>query len=132
MNTDPIADLLTRIRNASRAKKSTVSVPTSRMKGAILKVLQERNFIGDVEEDKGSRSFKVGLNYYGQGHAKASVINSLKRVSQPGCRIYVKMEKLPSVLGGQGVAIISTPQGVMASEEAREKKLGGEHICSVW
>ena len=132
MNTDPIADLLTRIRNAAKAKKPTVSVPASRMKRAVLKVLQERSFIGDVQQDPDGRSFTVDLKYYGQGHAKIPVINSLKRVSQPGCRVYVSKEKLPSVLSRQGVAVISTSHGVMVSEEAREKKLGGEHLCSVW
>ncbi|HLD73462.1 MAG TPA: 30S ribosomal protein S8 [Bdellovibrionota bacterium] len=132
MNTDPIADLLTRIRNAARAKKTAVSVPASHMKRDILKVLQERNFIGNVEEDSSSRSFKIGLKYYGEGHSKVSVISDLKRVSKPGCRVYVQKEKLPSILGEQGVAIISTSQGVMSSEQARDKKLGGEHICSVF
>ena len=129
--TDPIADMLTRIRNGVSAKHDSVSMPASKMKLAIAKVLKEEGFIRDLEvSGEGSRPMlKVHLVYSGR---KEPVLNGLKRVSKPGLRVYVQKREIPRVLGGLGVAILSTPEGVMTGQEARNKNVGGEILCYVW
>ncbi|MDJ0929378.1 MAG: 30S ribosomal protein S8 [Gammaproteobacteria bacterium] len=127
---DPIADMLTRIRNAQAIGLETVSMPSSTKKAAIAKVLQEEGFLGDVEvaEHEGNkRELTIGLRYF-EGRP---VIDELRRVSRPGLRIYKGKDELPDVLGGLGVAIISTSEGVMTDRAARTKGIGGEVICVV-
>ena len=126
MYTDPIADLLIRIKNAGKARKTSLSLPHSKVKEQILKVLKERNFISDykVETDK-HKNLYVDLN---EAHAQLNV----KRVSKPGQRIYVKTSEIKKINGGLGLAIISTPKGIMSGESATKNKLGGEYICQVF
>jgi small subunit ribosomal protein S8 len=126
---DPIADMLTRIRNASRVKKSEVIFPFSKIKFSIAKILEEEGFVGKVErKGKDDSEISVILKYK---ENNGPVIASLKRISKPGCRIYVTKDKLPKVLGNLGIAIISTSQGIMTNKEARKKSLGGEVLCEI-
>jgi small subunit ribosomal protein S8 len=129
--TDPIADMLTRIRNASRARHEFVDIPASKMKQSIAQILKEQGFIRDYEVLKESRypTLRVHLRYHGN---RQSMITGLRRISKPGQRIYVKAAALPRVLGGIGVAIVSTPQGIMTEREARRRNVGGEVLCYVW
>ena len=129
--TDPIADMLTRIRNGVSAKHDSVSMPASKVKVAIAKVLKEEGFIRDFElGSEGSRSvLKVQLSYTGR---KEPVLTGIKRVSKPGQRVYVQKREIPRVLGGLGIAILSTPEGVMTGHIARQKNIGGEILCYVW
>ncbi|BAT72208.1 small subunit ribosomal protein S8 [Thermosulfidibacter takaii ABI70S6] len=130
MMTDPIADMLTRIRNALMVKKETVEIPGSRLKKEIARILKEEGFIEDykIEENPVQDKIIIKLKYY-KGE---SVIRGLRRVSKPGRRIYVSKNELPNVLGGLGIAIISTSRGVMTNKEAKKLGLGGEYICDVW
>jgi small subunit ribosomal protein S8 len=127
---DPIADMLTRIRNALAVEKSVVSMPSSRMKSAIATVMKDEGYISDfsVTESKGKSELKIELKYF-QGRP---VIEMMKRISRPGLRTYKGKSELPSVNGGLGVAIISTPGGLMTDSAAREAGLGGEVICYVY
>lgn len=127
--TDPIADLLTRIRNGQKAGKSHVRIPASKTKKAILEVLKNEGYVGEfrTEKDGGKESLVVELRY----HEGQPVIESLRRVSKPGRRIYRAKDELPKVFGGLGVAIVSTSQGLMSDREARAKGQGGEVICVV-
>ena len=129
--TDPIADLLTRIRNALTAKHETVSVPASNMKKAIADILVNEGFIksAEVVENNGHKEIVITLKY---GAKNQKVISNLKRISKPGLRVYCGYEELPSVLGGLGIAIISTSKGVMTDKEARKLKIGGEVLAYVW
>ena len=129
-STDPIADYLTRIRNAIRAKHKRVDVPTTNMKRAITKILVEHKFVSGYSEveDKGQRVLRILLRY-SDGE---SVIAGLKRISTPGRRVYVPSEKLPRVLNGLGIAVISTSKGVMTDKQARGLQVGGEVICHIW
>jgi small subunit ribosomal protein S8 len=129
--TDPIADLLTRIRNASRAKHATVDVPASNMKKAIAQILVDEGYIKDftVTEDAKQGVISITLKYTETG---ASVITGLRRVSKPGLRIYTSCEDMPKVMRGIGTAIISTPKGVMTDRQARKENLGGEVLAYVW
>ena len=129
--TDPIADMLTRIRNGVSAKHDSVSMPASKVKVAIARVLKEEGFIRDFElGSEGSRSvLKVQLSYTGR---KDPVLSGIKRVSKPGLRVYVQKREIPRVLGGLGIAILSTPEGVMTGQIARQKNIGGEVLCYVW
>ncbi len=130
--TDPIADLLTRIRNALIAKHETVSVPHSRMKKAIVDILVEEGYIKSaevIENEKKQKNILVTLKY---GHNNERVINNLRRISKPGLRVYCKHEDLPKVLGGLGIAIISTSKGVLTDKQARAQKVGGEVLAYVW
>ena len=129
--TDPIADMLTRIRNAVTAKHEFVNIPASNMKAAIAEVLRKEGFIRDFETvDDGSRKLmKVQLNYTGK---KEPVLSGLQRVSKPGLRVYVQKREIPRVYGGLGIAILSTPQGVMSGQDAWRRSIGGEVICYVW
>ena len=128
---DPIADLLTRIRNANMAKHRFVDVPHSKMKEAIVKVLKEKGFVAHylVKEENRKGLMRVFLKYVGE---RKCIINGLKRSSTPSLRKYVSSKKIPRVLGGIGIAIISTSQGVVSGDAAREQKLGGELLCFIW
>ena len=130
MMTDPIADMLTRIRNANQAKHESVTMPASRLKLEILAVLKNEGYISEYEkiEDGKQGVIKVTLKY----NNKDRVIKGLKKISKPGLRVYAKSSELPKVLNGLGVAIISTSNGIMTDREARSKKLGGEVIAFVW
>jgi small subunit ribosomal protein S8 len=126
---DPIADMLTRIRNAQAVGEREIQFPSSSVKLAILNVLKEEGYIEAYQAltADGKNNVKVSLKYY-QGKA---VIDKIKRVSRPGLRIYKRCDQLPTVLAGMGIAIISTPQGVMTEKSARTKKVGGEVLCTV-
>jgi len=128
---DPIADLLTRIRNANQALKPYLDVPASRLKGEVLRVLRETRYIDGYEllDDAKQGVLRVYLKYTPE---RERVITGLRRVSRPGLRKYVKARQVPRVLGGLGVAVISTPKGVMTDEECRCENVGGEVICYVW
>lgn len=129
--TDPIADLLTRIRNGNMVMHETVEVPSSNIKLGIVQILKEEGYIKDYEyiEDGKQGIIRIYLKY---GQNKERVITGLKRISKPGLRVYVKKDEVPKVLGGLGTAIISTSQGLMADKTARKKGLGGEVICYIW
>jgi small subunit ribosomal protein S8 len=131
MLTDPIADMLARIRNANKALQDTVTMPTSRAKVEIARLLKEEGYIRDYHVEKGESfdNLVVELKY---GRNRERVISGLKRVSKPGRRIYARKDRLPRVLGGMGVAILSTSSGVMTGRSAEEKGVGGEVICFVW
>lgn len=130
VTTDPIADLLTRIRNAITAKHDTVSIPASKMKKAIVDILVDEGFVtaAEVIDDKGHSNIKVVLKY----STGRNAITNLKRISKPGLRVYCGCDDLPRVLGGYGIAIISTSHGVMTDKKARELKVGGEVLAYVW
>ena len=130
MMTDPIADMLARLRNAQMASKSTVIVPASKVKGAILNVLKEEGYITDFANDQDSKhpAFVVTLKY----SSGRPVISEISRISKPGLRVYKKAVEVPSVRDGLGISIVSTSQGVMTDAQAREKKLGGEVLCQVF
>jgi small subunit ribosomal protein S8 len=129
MITDPISDMLTRIRNASMVRKAEVRLPYSNMKFAIAKILAQEGYVASVEKsDEGLGELRITLKYDGG----ESVIRSLKRISTPGRRTYSKAATLPRVLSDHGIAIVSTSQGVMTNKEARKRKLGGEVLCEVF
>jgi small subunit ribosomal protein S8 len=127
---DPIADMLTRIRNASRARHEDVLVPASRTKLAIARILKEEGFIEDFAEfQEGPRSqLRIRLRYVG----RVPVVSGLKRISKPGLRVYAAKTDIPRVLGGLGVVIVSTSQGIMTGQQARRGQLGGEILAYVW
>ena len=129
---DPIADMLTRIRNANTAKHDTVDVPASKMKIAIADILLNEGYITkyDIVEDGNFKTIRITLKYGVDKNEK--VISGLKRISKPGLRVYASKEELPRVLGGLGTAIISTNQGVITDKEARKLQIGGEVLCFVW
>ncbi len=131
MMTDPIADMLARIRNANKALQDTVTMPTSRAKVEIARLLKEEGYIRDYHVEKGESfdNLVVELKY---GRNRERVISGVKRVSKPGRRIYARKDRLPRVLGGMGVAIMSTSSGVMTSRTAERQGVGGEVICFVW
>jgi small subunit ribosomal protein S8 len=131
MLTDPIADMLARVRNANKALQDTVTMPTSRKKVEIARLLKEEGYIRDYHVEKGESfdNLVIELKY---GRNRERVISGLKRVSKPGRRIYARKDRLPRVLGGMGVAILSTSSGVMTSRSAEEQGVGGEVICFVW
>ena len=128
--TDPIADMLTRVRNAIQRKHATVLVPASKLKLEILRVLKEEGYISDFVkiEDEKQGMISITLKYVN----KTSVIKGIKRISKPGLKVYAKRNELPKVLNGLGVAIVSTSGGVMSDREARQKNLGGEVLAFVW
>lgn len=129
--TDPIADMLTRIRNANSAKHETVDVPASNMKKAIAEILNDEGYIKGYQiiEDGKQGVIRIALKY---GNNKEKVISGLKRVSKPGLRIYAGVEELPRVLKGLGIAIISTSKGIMTDKEARKQNIGGEVLAFIW
>lgn len=129
--TDPIADFLTRIRNANMIYHSTVEIPASKMKIALARILKDEGFIKDYEliEDGKQGIIRIYLKY---GANRERVITGLKRISKPGLRVYARKDQVPRVLGGLGVAILSTSKGIMTDKQARKMKLGGEVICYIW
>ena len=129
---DPIADMLTRIRNANTAKHDTVDVPSSKMKLAIAKILLDEGYIKSYElvENGNFNDIRITLKYGASKNEK--IISGLQRISKPGLRVYANKEELPKVLGGLGVAIISTNKGVITDKEARKLGVGGEVLCFVW
>jgi small subunit ribosomal protein S8 len=129
--TDPIADMLARIRNANKALHDTVEMPTSRAKVEIARLLKEEGYIRDYRVEKGE-SFDLLVVELKYGRNRERVISGLKRVSKPGRRIYARKDRLPRVLGGMGVAIMSTSSGLMTSRSAEQKGVGGEVVCFVW
>ncbi|CAG7585928.1 30S ribosomal protein S8 [Peptoniphilus senegalensis] len=131
MMTDPIADMLSRIRNANSARHKSVDIPCSNIKKEIAQILLDEGYIKgfDVVEDDKQGMIKVDLKYSEDGE---KVISGLKRISKPGLRVYVKCEDVPKVLGGLGIAIISTSKGIITDKKARQEKVGGEVICYVW
>lgn len=128
--TDPIADFLTRIRNASRAKKVRVEIPASNMKKSLAEILKKQNFIHDytVEEDNKQNIIKVLLKY----RDGVPAIHGLKRISTPGLRVYKASEDIPRVLNGLGIAVVSTSKGLLTDKEARTQSMGGEIVCYIW
>ncbi|MCI0538790.1 MAG: 30S ribosomal protein S8 [Verrucomicrobiales bacterium] len=128
--TDPISDMLTRIRNAINALLPDIEVPHSKMKESIAQILKRDGYISDwsVDQSKTTKKLKLKLKYQG----RQGVITGLRRVSTPGLRRYVGAQQIPRVLGGMGVAIVSTPKGVMSGYEAQKQNLGGELVCFVW
>ena len=131
VTTDPIADMLTRIRNANDAYHATVDMPASKMKAAVLTILKDEGFVKNVEqvEVENHPTLRVSLKY---GANREKVIKGLKRISKHGLRVYANKEELPKVLGGLGIAIISTSKGVMTDKAARKAGLGGEVLAFVW
>lgn len=131
VTTDPIADLITRIRNANRANHEKVDIPASKMKQEVVRLIKEEGFIRNykVLEDRRQGMIRVFLKY---GPNRERVINEVERVSKPGRRIYTTADRIPRVLGGLGVAILSTSQGIMTDRQARRARLGGEVLCYIW
>ena len=129
---DPIADMLTRIRNANTAKHDTVDVPASKMKIAIADILVDEGYIAkyDIVEDGNFKTIRITLKYGADKNEK--VISGIKKISKPGLRVYSKREDVPKVLNGLGIAIISTSEGLLTDKEARQKNVGGEVIAYVW
>ena len=134
--TDPIADFLTRVRNAIMAGQKTVSVPSSKLKLAISKILQEEGFIQSFEEvaveGKVQKTLRLELKYVGERRDRKPVISGLKRISKPGRRVYVGKADIPWVQSGLGISILTTPKGVMTGGRARQLGVGGEVLCEVW
>ena len=128
--TDPIADFLTRIRNASKARKPRVDIPASKMKKSLAEILKNQSFIRDYSliEDKKQNLIRVELKYTNGSPA----ISGLKRISKPGLRVYKNSSDLPRVLNGLGVAVISTPKGLLTDKDARTASVGGEIVCYIW
>ena len=133
MMTDPIADMLTRIRNASLARHDSLTMPTSNVKRHIAEILKLEGYVADVREEESKdghgKALTVVLKY---GRDRQSAIDGIQRVSKPGRRVYVRHIHIPRVLSGLGIAILSTSRGVMSDREARRQKVGGELICQVW
>lgn len=134
--TDPIADMLTRIRNAIMAGHAQVAMPNSKMKLEIAKILKEEGFLESYEvvdgEREGQKVLRLKIKYVGERRQRRAVLSGLERISSPGRRIYTKKTDIPWVLSGIGVAILSTPKGVMTGARARQLGVGGEIICKVW
>jgi small subunit ribosomal protein S8 len=131
MTTDPIADLLTRIRNAARAKHPRVDLPSSKLKVEVARILKDEGYLSNykVVEEKGKKTLRVFLRYTPD---RRSVITDLKRVSRPGSRRYVGKTDIRQVVGGMGISIVSTPKGLMTGQSARKAGIGGEIMCEVW
>ncbi|SCG84089.1 30S ribosomal protein S8 [Proteiniborus sp. DW1] len=129
--TDPIADMLTRIRNGNNAKHETVDIPASNMKKSIANILLEEGFIKgfDVIEDGKQGILRIQLKY---GKDNEKIISGIKRISKPGLRVYVKSDEIPRVLGGLGIAVLSTSKGIVTDKIARKEGVGGEVICYIW
>lgn len=133
---DPISDMLTRIRNALMARHRVVDIPKSKMKLEIARILFEEGYVAKYEvvpaEGKPFENIRITLKYHGSRRERIPVITKLQRVSKPGRRVYRKREELPIVLSGTGIAIVTTPRGVMTSQRARRERVGGEILCYVW
>jgi len=131
MVTDPIADMLTRIRNAQLARQAFTNIPSSKMKEALARVLKEEGYIEDYEVSRADAGAMMRI-YLRYGEGRRPVITSLERVSKPGRRVYVNRHEIPWVLSGLGIAILSTPKGIMADQKARKLGVGGEVLCYIW
>jgi small subunit ribosomal protein S8 len=132
MQTDPIADMLTRIRNAARAKQARLDVPASKLKIEIARILKEEGFIATykvAEDNRVKKSLRIFLKYTADRH---SVFSDLRRISRPGRRVYAGKNELQKVMGGMGISILTTPKGVMSGKTARKSGVGGEVLCEVW
>lgn len=131
MGTDPIADFLTRIRNALHARKDRVDIPWSRLKEAVAKVLQAEGFIGEwnVQSENQKETLRLWLKYDAKGNP---IVRGLRRISKPGRRVYVNTEQIPLVQNGLGINVLSTSRGILVDREARKSHIGGEILCSVW
>ena len=132
MMTDPIADMLTRIRNAALARHDRTEIPASKLKAAVAEILKSEGYIADVrpsENDAGPKKLTIVLKY---GRDRQSAIDGVRRVSRPGRRVYVPHDEIPKVFSGLGISILSTSRGVMSDRDARRLKLGGELLCEVW
>ncbi len=129
--TDPISDLLTRIRNGQRARHAEASLPASKLKLAVARVMEARGYLTgvQVEAEEGKAVLRLGLRYRDDGR---EMIDGLRRISRPSRRVYVGVDEIPSVRNGLGIAILSTSRGVMSDQDARAQKLGGELLCEVW
>jgi small subunit ribosomal protein S8 len=134
MMTDPIADLLTRVRNALMVGHASVVVPHSKIKVAIAEILKEEGYIEDVSvgDETPARMIHIRLKYWGKRREQRPVISHLERVSKPGRRVYVSKDEIPWVMSGMGISILTTPQGVMTGQKARRLGIGGEVLCYVW
>jgi len=130
--TDPIADMLTRVRNANKVRFKSVDVLLSQVNINIAKVLKKSGYIGGYDIKKDARGYQVLRIYLKYADAKKSVLTGIQRISKPGRRVYVKSEKIPKVLNGYGIAILSTSKGILTDKEATEAKVGGEILCNVW
>lgn len=133
---DPISDMLTRIRNALMVGHTSVAMPTSKMKSSIAKILKDEGYIASYEVVDGVRAnqkvLRIRLKYIGERRQRRSVITGLERISRPGRRVYTGKQDIPWVMSGMGVAILSTPKGVMTGQRARQLGVGGEILCKVW
>ncbi|MHB0924252.1 MAG: 30S ribosomal protein S8 [Bellilinea sp.] len=133
---DPIADMLTRVRNAIMMGQTVTAMPNSKIKAEIARVLKEEGFIDSYEVVDGDKSFeqtlRVRLKYVGERRQRRPVITGIERVSRPGRRIYTQKQEIPWILSGLGIAILSTPKGVMTGQRARQLNVGGEILCKVW
>ncbi len=131
--TDPVADMLTRLRNANTAMHDDVSMPSSKVKEALAELLKKEGYIEDFSAadntDRPGRTLTVTMKYSPE---RARIISGIKRISKPGLRVYTKSDNIPRVLGGLGVAVVSTSQGLMTDREARKRRMGGEILCFVW
>lgn len=134
--TDPVADMLTRIRNAILAEQAQTAMPNSNLKSAIAKILKEEGYIEDFQVVDGKtpahKVLRIRIKYVGERRERRPVIDGLERISKPGRRVYAKRREIPWVLSGLGVAILSTPKGVMTDRRARQLGIGGEVLCKVW
>ncbi len=133
---DPISDMLTRIRNAIMAGHTTTALPSSKVKENIVRILQEEGYIGSYEvvdgKVVGSKLLRINLKYVGDRRDRRCVISGLERISRPGRRVYTNKQEIPWVLSGLGIAILSTPKGVMTGQRARQLGVGGEILCKIW
>jgi small subunit ribosomal protein S8 len=134
MTSDPIADMLTRIRNALMVGKPTCEIPSSKIKVEIARILKEEGYIEDyvVGDEKPFSLITINLKYYGARRERKPVISSIQRISKPGRRVYRGRTDLPRVMSGIGIAIVTTPKGVMTAQQARREQVGGEVLCYVW
>ena len=136
MINDPIADMLTRIRNAQMAGHAAVAMPSSNIKKEIARILKEEGFIEDYEVAEGEKAsqttLQIKIKYAGERRSKKPVIAGIERVSRPGRRVYTRHDEIPWVLSGMGISILSTPKGVMTGQRARQEGVGGEILCKVW
>lgn len=133
---DPISDMLTRIRNGIMAEKSMVAMPSSKIKTAIAQILKDEGYIESFEVVEGEKPhiqvLRIRLKYVGERRTRRPVIEGLERISKPGCRVYTKKTDIPWIFSGLGIAILSTPKGVMTGQRARQIGVGGEVLCKVW